>query len=97
MIWATMRSDVIGDFHEPYGAILVGGIWYAIQSTCAVTIAASSADRFFLRQSPCQIPCSGFPAETGYPDREVVYNAGGTMAETGPSPRSTSPTETSPP
>jgi len=24
---------VIGDFHEPYGAVLVGGIWYAIQST----------------------------------------------------------------
>jgi hypothetical protein len=46
---------VIGDFHEPYGAVLVGGIWYSIQSTSlflrAVTIAASSADRLFLRQS----------------------------------------------
>jgi hypothetical protein len=45
---------VIGDFHEPYGAVLVGGIWYAIQSTAflrAVTIAASIAEQLFFRQS----------------------------------------------
>jgi hypothetical protein len=49
VIWATMRSDVIGDFHEPYGEVLVCGIRYAIPVCVlffrAVTMAASSAKR----------------------------------------------------
>src|SRR5580700_10093789 len=44
-----MRSDVIGDFHEPYGAILVCGIRFSIPVCVpflrAVTIAASSTTR----------------------------------------------------
>src|ERR1700675_3608131 len=44
-----MRSDVIGDFHEPYGAILVCGIRFSIPVCVpflrAVTIAASSTKR----------------------------------------------------
>jgi hypothetical protein len=26
VVWATIRSDVIGDFHDPYGAALACGI-----------------------------------------------------------------------
>src|SRR5580700_3746149 len=49
-----MRSDVIGDFHEPYGAILVCGIRFAIPSSLlrAVTITASSAKRLDAMRNP---------------------------------------------
>jgi hypothetical protein len=35
----------------------------------------------------CQIPRSGVPAESEYPDREVTHNSGRTMAETAPNSR----------